>query len=630
MADPIDVNLINVSDEVFESFIRTMTALQEAGQVQRGNLNNVSTPEEGDHPSGPSKKASVAGAGTQPRNRTYYAVPDPDPAKWTDEDFLTQYQLKQDEEKQAAMVAQARESFEEPSLGQQAIQKGVAVASKVPGVGGMINSMTDDKGFFRMENVGQAVAFAGANALMNNAGQALGTTMAVANPLGYAQQGMNNGLAGGDVVSLGPFGFRNPFGGEAFSRTAEQAQHIIGTSFEGGINLGQAANIGQRWMDHGWLEGSHDFNRLREMEEDIQKAHPELQSVLDSGAITSLLDQMMRHGTTSQKDATDAIDDLATAARGARVPLEDMVAGVTQVAEKLSSQGLTFTQGAQAAIDFTSTTGQHPEVMSMLMDNPMWQTMAMGETQIPVEMQGLLAQQPGVFNQITGDMLHQMRRTLGGVPGTQTVHTPGVDVKISSRRQTDAAISQATGLPIDTLRDLEKNSKTIETQGYLKTDVKLYDRELNQLRHQFPDQSNPEFQRRLRQLDEGTGRYAGQAASLQDLETLASKPKSGISPEQWQRVQDADPVDRRDMLERIINQNAPDRIADQKNRHMIGFTGLAEKMLKEVLPGYAEKTANARKVRRGEQASNSEYLNSGQNSLGAALDGLGNLFPGGD
>jgi hypothetical protein len=493
-------------------------------------------------------------------------------------------------------------------------------ATNFPVVGRAISPFLDDQGAFRMENIGQAAAFSIGSAISNNVGSGLNMASSLINPFGMAQAGYAQNLSGGDITQIGPFGFRNPFGGEAFSGRASQIGQALPALLQGGIGFNQALQIGQSWGELGYKPQQTDYNRLEDLQSRIVQSDPRLGALSDNGTLTPIIDQMVRHGTTSFDDIQKSFTELSDAAAGARINLDEMAQGAASVAEGLTNRGLTYQQGFQAASDFTASTNQHPDVMAALMDNPIWQMQAMGQTRIPVQMQGLIAQHPGVFNQITSDTFKQMEATLSGAPATQSITgLGGVQIKIPARRQAETAAANAMGLSIDTYREMKSQSRISELQGSLQEYSQMYDREVDRLGKQY-GQGTPAYQQHLSQLYQGTGQYGKGQVSWDLIQRLAERPQSGISPEKLADLSQMNPADRGEALHKYIAAAASNRTAADSSKHLISFTGMAEKVLKEVLPGYDEKIQARRDANRGLATTIAPYLSSGVNNPAGLLN----------
>lgn len=492
----------------------------------------------------------------------------------------------------------------------------------------------DDEGAFSKQNITQGLIYGAANAVVQPAQQAMATAEAQINPFAAQRQGISQGYAGGST--FGPM--QLPFGGpnagilglsEAASAHFGALGQAIPSVWQPGISYGETLGVQAGLAQRGWRENSSDFNRLEDYASFIRT--PEFDQgrlgELDTELQTGIMDKMFRYGATSEKEFEESMKGLADSAAGARMGLDEFVAGIDQTAEYLQTKGLTYEEGFNAAKDFSATTDQAPQVMNQLMDNPYWQATAMGKTQIPVQAQGLIAEHPGVFNDVTMDTIKMWEDTLGGngVFQDRSVSiAPGVKTTITGKDQAQAMIAERLGFTPDQLQSFKANMKKSAIQGAIKDSAELYDKDASDItrRYKQGEIDIDQYNRLHNQLREGTGKYAGgQHASWNELREQITRGQSGISREQLGRLEGLSAGQRNKEIKKIIEKNAPPRTSEDKNKSIVSFTGLAEKMLKEVLPsagGFSDVRRARRAANRGEESLSDYYLRSG----GADISGL--------
>ena len=499
-------------------------------------------------------------------------------------------------------------------------QATLGIGSHVPLLSHTIGKADDGTYQFRPgEEMQQAAIYGVASSLTQPIMSATNSGISLLNPFSAAQSGYASGLPGGSGGWLG-LPIQQPFGAgtiQHYESTGSSILDAIGTPGYGTAEAIQANN--QLTPAFGWGMGLGDQRNIKEMLSHMRSAEFEAGVLkgLPQEAMMSSIDQMVRFGTAGEKEVEESFRGLADTARGARMSLEEFNAGLDQVAEELTHKGLTFAQGRIAAKNFSATTNMAPQTMSTLMNNGFWQGQAMGMTGLPLEAQGLVAQNPAMMNSVTAETIRMMESATKGMGWDTEVHTPGYTKTISGDRVGEQMAAYSMDMTLDQYRAWKDGLKTDEIQGNLYTMVGGYNHDLAKLNHQYENNKINEAQWHRRQiaLGAGTGKYSGEGhASWEEIRAQLERPNSGFTPAQIQELSTMDASDRAERLKQIAERSAPDRLRDD-SKHMIGFTGLAEKMLKEVLPGYQEKMQAKRAANRG---------------VGDALMGLGTISAGTD
>jgi hypothetical protein len=465
----------------------------------------------------------------------------------------------------------------EPGRASRATSQISKFASRVPGAG-MVSNAFDDEGALRMENITQAGLYTLGTAVAQPGMAAVSQGINLLNPFNAQQAALSQGLGGGPTI--GPVTI--PTGGGTGQVMEQRLESMITGLTTPGLGTGTALDISSAMGPLGWAADLEDTGRLIDISDRIASSDA-LGKGLSPESITGTVDQMARYGASSTAEIEESFRGLGDAAKGARMGLEEFNNGLNEVAEGLQGKGLTFGQGRQAAMNFSATTNMAPQVLSQIMDNPFFQGQMMGQYGLPPELQGLVAEVPGAVEGATGDTISMLRKTLSGVAGEQVIRHPGFTDKISARDQETGLISSATGMPVEELRTFERDQKTMELQGHILAMSDNNDREARRIAKQYPEGSEARaaaFDR----LRSGEDEFSGSGtASLSEIMKLARKREAGFTDPQLDALREAPAADRERMVSRFIKENAPARTREDGGR-TIAFTGLAEKMLKEVLP----------------------------------------------
>jgi hypothetical protein len=261
--------------------------------------------------------------------------------------------------------------------------------------------------------------------------------------------------------------------------------------------------------------------------------------------------------------------------------------------------------------------------MGQLMENPFWQAHATAATGLPPQLHGLIAQNTGQFNSITGDTIDQMRKTFAGAAAPQTTTQFGIRTNISAREQADAFAAEQLGMSVDEMKTLDKEARRGAIQGTMLDAGDQYKKSVREI--QNLDVSDEKRIRLMEQLREGTGRYGGMETSWADLERLAGKKGSGIKQSEIDEIGELDPAKRSKAISKLISEKSPERNQRNREKTQIAFTGLAEKTLREVVGNQSFNARAKRAVNRGV-----ESIHEGLGMTASGTNDISNLFEAGE
>jgi hypothetical protein len=510
-----------------------------------------------------------------------------------------------------------------------------AMAGRLPIVGSTVS------GALNANSIGEGLSFAMANhvfpAIASSQALQIGTTGI--NPFAASQLGYEQGLTGGSTIGVGPFQMQLPTGPAASSGFADVLHSITTGATTGGLSTGQifsneqilhavgAANYPSAITAPSNQAGSvpigpgttaEDFNAMRSLMETIQKPRDEggLEvKGLDPQILGEQIMNMTRYGNATQQQVLDAFNGLGEAARSANLSINDFAQQVTGAADALQQMGpVTNVQAFQAAMDFSSSTHLPPASMSALMQSPLIQGQMIGQTGLPPALlPGAVASDPSLLPNATLHTINMLSDTFKNQFQPQVQHfggPQGFTIRQSSSAQGDEMAAQTAGIPLDEFKRLRRTAAQTKADAPLTAGVSALEDRIKQITNATGGVGS-QYAAAISALEHGHGK----GIDFQDLIQLAQRPHSGIDPADIKRIRDettpqGGEAGKAEEISRLIKQARPGNISPDPNKQYIGFTGYAEKVLRQVMGNSTNTTMDqARKAQsQGGPKSTSQYL----------------------
>lgn len=327
--------------------------------------------------------------------------------------------------------------------------------------------------------------------------------------------------------------------------------------------------------------------------------------------------QALRTGTAGIADLNRAISDLGDVSRAANMNVSQTVQAMNQVAEATQQMGGTYMQGLDYARTFQAGTGLPAEIGAKMSDNPIVQGFVAARTGMPAFAQGAL---PAVTRmRANREALAQMVSAYEGSMGgfTETVRDASGDIvarpHMSGHQAAIAGAAQQLGLTYEQARKMlntGSNQNTVETAGAMIDDYEQRTRraargggQMRAERRQAILNKYSHFKHKnLSWNDKGEmvdddgkvvlGRdevsQMGNQWALEKTggkisggtgwdELVATAKKIGVNPDKLKSAgKKADYHDRANTVRHLIQ----DKVASNKVKYQIGFTGDAERFFK--------------------------------------------------
>jgi hypothetical protein len=291
--------------------------------------------------------------------------------------------------------------------------------------------------------------------------------------MAYGQGGMDAGTALGysPQNGIGPsniFGFRNPLA--MFTSSAGKQglgmnlDALTMSRFGTGMSTGQAKEAYESAAGMGFSNQQSGFLGLTTGGDLENVTHGFMAPLMRQGASAQSIApflEALKTGTVSLKELRESMKGLTGAAQESRQTVDQMAQGLQQYTTTAVEHGATPQQGINAGMGFTNMTGLSPEVMSNVMQSPLYQAGAMAQT----------GAMPGNIGQLSGPMgtevlLHQMDLLKKNInmPGIRDPKT-GKVIAGSAKEQNLGFIAQQLGMTTAEAQSLEERKPKIEAQA---------------------------------------------------------------------------------------------------------------------------------------------------------------------
>jgi hypothetical protein len=533
------------------------------------------------------------------------------------------------------------------------VQQFAAAAGKLPLVSPLATTAYKMSG-----NVSEGLSFALANHVLPaiSASNAATLGMATLNPYTAQAMGTSSGLPASSTalnIPLGPlgnFGVQVPFGGTAYSATMANTFQALSQGFgTAGLSSSDITNTqgilaaGGFPTNSGGLGGfvipptsgmatptgpgttAMDADALAKVLNAFQtKGGPNYVPGLDPQFAGEQAMNFVRNGQASIRQVIDAFSGLDASARKAGLSVNDMAQQVASAGEQLQAMGpVTSVQGFTAARTFSDVTGMAPSLMPQLMQNGIIQGQMIAATGLPPTMlPGAAASNPSLVPQATESAINMMNQAFKGQfqPLQQHFGGPnGFTLTQSAQDQTDEMAAAALNMPLDQYKRMKSNQKQVALQGSISSALQGMTQRLSQIQQQ-PGQDTGAVNALF-------STKAGPGVNLSDVLHYARQPASGVSPADVRNIQseDAKPAQKIRDLQQLLRDSRNARVApNSTNKVYVGFTGLADKVLRQVMSGSSNPVAdaNAKTARQGGSPNVGDFLKDRAVDAGKYLENL--------
>ena len=347
-----------------------------------------------------------------------------------------------------------------------------------------------------------------------------------------------------------------------------------GLAAGGNINRAQANEIVDSIEAFGWSGRERDtlaYAGLSPLVKQGQQAED----------VMPLFDQALRRGNSSVSEIRNTLDHLGDTARRARIPMSELTQSIATSAEAWQRHGATFAQGAAASRGWTDITGLPPQLGAQQLDNPIIQGLTMSRTgMLPSQMAAL---GPSGVHGLTIESMEMMMDLSTGFNREQ--RTPIRDAqgnvisqqRVSGEEMQMRQAAEMAGIPYEDFQRMWKNRTRDRAAGELQNALGAF--EMRQRGAGLPGDE------RLRDAVLRSRDQGGPGVRWEHIEGLLEK--SGVSEEAIREVEQRPMQERAEAARRAMRQRDDDRGVRGKNRNqvMVKFTGAAEKVLEQVVPG---------------------------------------------
>jgi hypothetical protein len=243
-------------------------------------------------------------------------------------------------------------------------------------------------------------------------------------------------------------------------------------------------------------------------------------------------------------------------------------------------------------------------------------------------------QNPGLFNSSMVEAIRQRRQIFGGTNTDSTFSVRGQEYTMSGNQADMAMIANDMGVSPEVVQDIWKNRQQIGAESDIGQRLfALRDEKSRLLKQSGGNRFDPDYQTAMTELHEGTGQYAdgrlpSMTETLEKLQQYDDKGHIKVSDEQWQAIEDAESSkDKYQAIDKVLAESSRERETPPVE---VKFTGLAGKLLKQVLSesspeeaakimaGRSDSTANSKSVLPADYDS-SGFLESSMDTVGDFL-----------
>ncbi len=296
------------------------------------------------------------------------------------------------------------------------------------------------------------------------------------------------------------------------------------------LNQEEARSLTHGAIGRGWTEDEADrdrnnFSRLRDQNRGLVP--------LDARTYGDMTEEVRRDGATSMNDLNKALKAMPSAAKAARMELNEFAADSTKLAQQLKAGGATYGRAAQAGPEWAAQTGMAPSVMGAALDNPMVQG-TLAQSGLMPQIKGLAS--ASEVSGATQEMVRQVYDTTrAGMTDDVKKTEHGTFVQRTAEEKARAMTSTTLGLPPGTIEKFLNMEKT--GAGDVKSDamdeITGYGRQTASIEKNLQGDALSRARRAMR-----TGEGAA-AESITRPEIMESLRKAGASEKDLKKVSSA-------------------------------------------------------------------------------------------